>query len=45
MSLWNGPARIVTCLLVAAAASHAVQAEPLRIGHLTWVGLGPLFVA
>jgi ABC-type nitrate/sulfonate/bicarbonate transport system substrate-binding protein len=21
------------------------QAEPLRIGHLTWVGLGPLFVA
>jgi NitT/TauT family transport system substrate-binding protein len=23
----------------------AAQAEPLRIGHLTWVGLGPLFVA
>ena len=21
------------------------QAEPLRIGHFTWVGFGPLFVA
>jgi NitT/TauT family transport system substrate-binding protein len=25
--------------------ASAAGAEPLRIGHLTWVGLGPLFVA
>ena len=28
-----------------AGGSHAAHAEPLRIGYLTWVGLGPLFVA
>ncbi len=38
-------AGIVTALLVTAGASQAAQAEPLRIGYLTWVGLGPLFVA
>jgi len=36
---------IITGLLLIAGGSHAAQAEPLRIGHLTWVGLGPLFVA
>jgi NitT/TauT family transport system substrate-binding protein len=34
----------VAALLVT-GGSQAAQAEPLRIGHLTWVGLGPLFVA
>jgi NitT/TauT family transport system substrate-binding protein len=38
-------ANIVTALLMAAGASHAAQAEPLRIGYLIWVGFGPLFVA
>jgi NitT/TauT family transport system substrate-binding protein len=36
---------IVAALLVAADGSPAANTEPLRIGHLTWVGLGPLFVA
>jgi NitT/TauT family transport system substrate-binding protein len=36
---------IVIALLVAAAGALTAQAEPLRIGHLTWVGLGPLYVA
>jgi NitT/TauT family transport system substrate-binding protein len=41
----------IPCRLVVAAVAlwsscgSAAQAEPLRIGHLTWVGLGPLFVA
>ena len=45
MDLSNRLARLVTVLLVLAGGSHAAQAEPLRIGYLTWVGLGPLFVA
>jgi NitT/TauT family transport system substrate-binding protein len=36
---------LITGLLLIAGGGHAVHAEPLRIGHLTWVGLGPLFVA
>ena len=41
---------ILCQLLVAAVAlwsgcGGAAHAEPLRIGYLTWVGLGPLFVA
>ena len=41
----------ILCRLVIAAMAlwcgcgSAAQAEPLRIGYLTWVGLGPLFVA
>jgi NitT/TauT family transport system substrate-binding protein len=27
------------------AVSPAAQAEPLRIGYLTWIGFGPLFLA
>ena len=38
-------AGIVAALLVTAGGSEAGQAEPLRIGYLTWVGVGPLFVA
>ena len=38
-------AGIVAALLVTAGASQAAQAEPLRIGHVIWVGFGPLFVA
>ena len=45
MDLSNRLARLVTVLLVLAGGSHAAQAGPLRIGYLTWVGLGPLFVA
>jgi NitT/TauT family transport system substrate-binding protein len=45
MDAWNRFARGLTAVLVLAAGSHAAHAEPLRIGHLTWVGLGPLFVA
>jgi NitT/TauT family transport system substrate-binding protein len=36
---------IVTAFLAITGGSDAAQAEPLRIGYLTWVGLGPLFVA
>ena len=36
---------IVAALLVAAGASQAADAEPLRIGYNIWVGFGPLFVA
>jgi NitT/TauT family transport system substrate-binding protein len=45
MSMWNRLARVVTALLAIAAGSQVAHAEPLRIGYLTWVGLGPLFVA
>jgi NitT/TauT family transport system substrate-binding protein len=38
-------AGIVAALLLAAGASQVAQAEPLRIGYLTWVGNGPFFVA
>jgi NitT/TauT family transport system substrate-binding protein len=38
-------AGIVIALLVAAGGSLTTQAEPLRIGYLTWVGNGPFFVA
>jgi NitT/TauT family transport system substrate-binding protein len=38
-------AGIVAALLVTAGASQAAQAKPLRIGHVIWVGFGPLFVA
>jgi NitT/TauT family transport system substrate-binding protein len=45
MDAWNRLARGLTAVLMLAGATQAAQAEPLRIGHLTWVGLGPLFVA
>jgi hypothetical protein len=35
----------VTALLVTAVGGQAAPAEPLRMGHLTWVGFGPLFIA
>ncbi len=38
-------AKIAIAFLMAAATSHAARAEPLRIGYLTWVGFGPLFLA
>jgi NitT/TauT family transport system substrate-binding protein len=38
-------AGIVAAVVVMAGGSQAAHAEPLRIGYLTWVGLGPLFVA
>jgi NitT/TauT family transport system substrate-binding protein len=36
---------IAAALLVTVGGAQAVQAEPLRITHTTWVGYGPLFVA
>ncbi len=38
-------AGIVLVISAIAAGSQAAEARPLRIGHLTWVGLGPMFVA
>jgi NitT/TauT family transport system substrate-binding protein len=38
-------AGIVAAVVVMEGGSQAAHAEPLRIGYLTWVGLGPLFVA
>jgi NitT/TauT family transport system substrate-binding protein len=38
-------AGIIVALLCMTGGSQLAQAEPLRIGYLTWVGLGPLFVA
>ncbi len=35
----------IAALGLSAGVIAAAQAEPLRIGYLTWVGLGPLFVA
>ena len=43
--MWNRLARVVTALLAIEVGSQVAHAEPLRIGYLTWVGLGPLFVA
>jgi NitT/TauT family transport system substrate-binding protein len=37
-------AGMITALLLT-GVGHTVQAEPLRIGYLTFVGLGPVFVA
>ena len=45
MDLRNRFAGIVATVLVIAGGSQAAHTEPLRIGYLTWVGLGPLFVA
>ena len=45
MDLRDRLAAIVTALLVIVGGGQMARAEPLRIGHLTWVGLGPLFVA
>jgi ABC-type nitrate/sulfonate/bicarbonate transport system substrate-binding protein len=45
MSARTCVARLVTVLLVTAGASQAADAQPLRIGYLTWVGNGPFFVA
>jgi NitT/TauT family transport system substrate-binding protein len=45
MSARTRLAGMVATLLVIAVGSQAAQAAPLRIGYLTWVGLGPLFVA
>jgi NitT/TauT family transport system substrate-binding protein len=46
MSTRTRVAGLVAALVVTAAGgSQAAHAEPLRIGHLTWVGIGPLFVA
>ncbi len=36
---------ITAALLLTATVGQAAQAEPLRIGYLTWIGYGPLFVA
>jgi NitT/TauT family transport system substrate-binding protein len=38
-------AGIVTALVLTVGGSQAGGAEPLRIGYLTWVGIGPFFVA
>ena len=35
----------VAAVALSSGCGSMAQAEPLRIGHLTWVGLGPLFVA
>jgi NitT/TauT family transport system substrate-binding protein len=43
--MWNRLPRAVTALMAIVAGSQVAHAEPLRIGYLTWVGLGPLFVA
>jgi NitT/TauT family transport system substrate-binding protein len=43
MMMRNYLTGIVAALFV--TASQAVQAEPLRIGYMIWVGFGPLFVA
>jgi NitT/TauT family transport system substrate-binding protein len=45
MSMRTRLGGIFAALLVIAGSSQVAQAEPLRIGYLTWVGLGPLFVA
>jgi NitT/TauT family transport system substrate-binding protein len=45
MTITKHLAGIVAALLVTAGGSEAAHAEPLRIGVLTWVGNGPLFVA
>jgi NitT/TauT family transport system substrate-binding protein len=45
MSIRTRLAGILGALLVTASATHAAQAEPLRIFYFTWVGYGPLFVA
>jgi NitT/TauT family transport system substrate-binding protein len=45
MRIGQRPAGIIVALLITAAGSQAAHAEPLRIGYLTWVGVGPLFVA
>jgi NitT/TauT family transport system substrate-binding protein len=36
---------MVGALVLAFGGSHATPAEPLRIGYLVWVGIGPFFVA
>ena len=45
MNLRNGLAGIVTAFLMTPTLNQAAHAEPLRIGYLTFVGLGPVFVA
>jgi NitT/TauT family transport system substrate-binding protein len=45
MSARTDVAGILTALLMIGGGGQTVDAKPLRIGHLTWVGLGPLFVA
>ena len=45
MSARTHLAGILAAHLLTAGGSQPVQAEPLRIGYLTWVGDGPLFVA
>lgn len=35
----------IAALIVIAGSSQVAKAEPLRIGHLVWVGIGPLFIA
>jgi NitT/TauT family transport system substrate-binding protein len=45
MSARTHLAGIVTAFLAITGGGHAARAEPLRIGYLTWVGVGPLFVA
>jgi NitT/TauT family transport system substrate-binding protein len=36
---------MAAAIWITAGFVGTARAEPLRIGHLTWVGLGPLFVA
>jgi NitT/TauT family transport system substrate-binding protein len=38
-------ANTIIALLIVTGGIEATHAEPLRIGYLTWVGFGPLFVA
>jgi NitT/TauT family transport system substrate-binding protein len=45
MSIRKHLAGIVTALLVTSGLAGQARPEPLRIGYLTWVGVGPLFVA
>jgi NitT/TauT family transport system substrate-binding protein len=45
MAIRKHLAAIIAALLVTAGSSQTAPAEPLRIGYLTWVGIGPLFVA
>jgi len=45
MRPWPRVAHAVAAILMTVGLVSAAHAAPLRIGYLTWVGFGPLFVA
>ena len=45
MGIRRGIVSAVAGIWLTTGLASAAGAEPLRIGYLTWVGLGPLFVA